>query len=237
MKRLTTLCLTTILSGLPIGAHAQFSVIDNANLARAVQQVDAWKKQYQQMLDQQAQLRQQFAALTGSRGLGNFASNPLLQATVPADLLQIMGALQSKGAAGLSDAARQIRAQSKIYDCENRTGDARTLCERLLNNVAQQQALLQSALAMTSVRRQQIQTLQEHINATSDPKSIAELQARLQAENTQVSNDANRLLLMRSLGDAAERAAEQALREKALRSLSLHSDGSDTFHYAPKFEH
>lgn len=212
-------------------AHAQFAVIDFANLTQALQQVTAWQKQFQQMTEQQSQLKQQYAAATGSRGLGNYASDPRLQATVPADVLQLYDALQRQGAAGLSSGARALREQSKIYDCDQRQGEDLLNCQRLLNGLAQHQALLRNALRLTSERAAQVQTLQQTINSTSDPKSIAELQARLQAEAIQVNNDANRLQLMQHLAEAADRAAEQAVRETTLRSLSRHDNGSASFRY------
>ncbi|WP_373987803.1 P-type DNA transfer protein VirB5 [Duganella sp. BuS-21] len=214
-------------------AHAQFAVIDVANLTQAIKEVEAWAKQYKQMSDQHKQLQQEYASITGSRGLGNFSNNPLLQGTVPPELLQIYGAMQNQGAQGLTGAAKAIREKLKIYNCEDRKGTDRITCEQLLNNLSQQQALLQQALTLTGIRTTQIQALQDKINATSDPKSIAELQARLQAETTQVANDANRLLLMRSLSDAADRAAEQSVREKYLHSLSLHTDGTESFKFVP----
>ncbi|NVM77463.1 type IV secretion system protein VirB5 [Duganella sp. SG902] len=215
-------------------AHAQFAVIDVANLTQALQQVSAWQKQFQQMNEQKNQLQQQYRAATGNRGLGDFADDPRLRAIVPSELQQLYDALQSSGSAGLSASASAIRGKSKIYDCENLKGSEQISCQRLLNMLAQHQALLASALNMTSSRSAQIQTLQARINATDDPKSIAELQARLQAENIQVNNDANRLQLMRSIAEAADRAAEQAAREKLLLSLSRHNDGSDSFHFVIK---
>lgn len=231
--KLRSLMIASVIVFMHGAANAQFAVIDVAGLTQAIKQVEAWEKQYKQMTEQQNQLKHQLNAATGSRGLGGLSSNPLLQGTVPSDLPEMYKALQSRGWSGLSTAGQAIRLQSKIYNCENRSGEALITCQRLLNNGAQQQALLQQALALTTARSAQIQTLQQHINATSDPKSIAELQARLQVETTQVGNDANRLVLMQGLAAAADRSAEQAMREKVLHSLSLNTNGSETFHFVP----
>lgn len=236
MKARPTILLLALLAACHLPAQAQFAVIDVANLTQALQQVMAWQKQYQQMNDQKSQLQQQYAAATGNRGLGSYADDPSLRALVPADLQQLYENLRTKGAAGLSANARTLREQARIYNCDDIKGADQTNCQRLLNNLAQYQALLANALTISSARTTQIQRLQQAINTTDDPKSIAELQARLQAENVQVGNDANRLLLMRSMAETADRAAEQALREKTLLSLSRHSDGSDTFHYTLKPE-
>lgn len=213
--------------------HAGILVLDTANLAQAMEQVAAWKKQYTQMMEQQEQLRQHYAAITGSRGLGSIANNPLLQAVVPADILKTYSEVQNLGAKGLTAQARTLRNLIKIYDCEERSGPDKLNCQRLLNNNAQLQALTQNAMSLVNQRTTQIQALQDQINTTGDAKAIAELQARLQVEATQVGNDANRLMLMHSMSEAADRAAEQAIREKTMKNLSLHGDGSDTFTYVP----
>jgi type IV secretion system protein VirB5 len=226
---LKTLLLCAML--VPATSRAQFAVIDIANLQQALQQVSAWQKQYQQMAEQQGQLKQQYSAITGSRGLGNYASDPRLLATVPNDLLRIYDALQNQGASGLTGGARAIRDKARIYDCGRQTAADLRSCERLLSGLAQHLSLLQESLALTTRRGAQVQALQDKINTTTDAKSIAELQARLQAENLQINNDANRLALMHSLADANERAAEQAVRESTLRSLSRNDNGSASFRF------
>jgi type IV secretion system protein VirB5 len=214
-------------------AEAQMMVLDGANLVQSMNQVAAWKKQYDQMLQQQEQLRAQHAAMTGNRGIGALANNPLLRQVVPDNVLQTYQAIQSNGAVSLTPAARALRNSSRLYDCEGRTGDDWRTCQAWLNNAAQQQAYQQNATAMLDQRFIQIESLQKQINATSDPKSIAELQARLQVEATQVANDANRLMILQSMSASADRAAQQAIKERELRNLSLTGDGSDTFVYKP----
>jgi type IV secretion system protein VirB5 len=213
--------------------QAQFAVIDVANLAQAIMQINAWKQQYEQMANQYSQLRKQYDAMTGSRNLGNIASNPALQAVVPADVAGVYAAIQARGAAAMTPSAQALRNRTKIYDCENRRDEDLISCQALLNNNAQQQALDQAALSLVDQRVGQIQSLQNQISATSDVKAIGELQARLQAEATQVGNDANRLMLMKMLADTAARSAQQAIKERELKNLSLTSDGSDTFVYVP----
>jgi len=107
-----------------------------------------------------------------------------------------------------------------IYNCEDRTGQSKVACETLLNLPSQSMAYDQNALSLTQQRVAQIQSLQSQINSTQDPKAIAELQARIQAENVQVSNDANRIAVMQSMAAAQQRAAEQAQNERVLKMLS-----------------
>jgi type IV secretion system protein VirB5 len=233
MKHYMSAALTAGLSLICNFASAQMLVLDGANLSQAVSQVASWKKQYDQMLQQHEQLRAQHAAMTGNRGLGSVASNPLLRQVVPDNVLQTYDAIQSSGGMAMTPAARAIRSKNRIYDCEGRTGEDRRTCQAWLNNNAQQLAYQQNALVMLDQRFRQIESLQGQISNTTDPKSIAELQARLQVEATQVANDGNRLLILQSMSASAERASQQAIRERQMKNMALTSDGTDTFVYKP----
>ncbi len=234
MKRIIPMLLFAATYSTSNMANASMPVIDVANLVQAINQVNAWKIQYAQMLQQVQQLQKQLQSTTGGRGLGNVANNRALQTTVPFEALKVYGDPHALGSnADMTPPAQAIRNASKIYDCENRTGDDLARCHRLLNNTAQLQAFSQNALTLINQRVDQIQALQDQIDATSDSKAISELQARLQAENTQVSNDANRLMLLRTLAEAADRSSQQAIKEREMQTLSLTSDGSETFVYHP----
>jgi type IV secretion system protein VirB5 len=232
--KLRPIVIACLLSVSAIGAvQASLPVIDVANLTQAMNQVNAWKQQYEQMAHQYAQLQQQYAAMTGTRNLGNIANNPALQAVIPPDVANLYTSIQQIGSGGMTPLAQSIRGRTKIYDCEGRAGTDLVGCQALLNNAAQLQALSQNAMSVVNQRVAQIQSLQNQINATNDAKAIAELQARLQAENTQVSNDANRLAVMKTLAETADRSAQQSIKERELKSLSLASDGTETFVYVP----
>lgn len=223
-------CLSILAPGI---IHAQAPVFDVKNFQQSLQQVAAWKKQYNQMLQQHQQLVAQQRSMTGNRGLGHIADDPRLRAVVPHDIAKTYDSIRGKGAGSLTSAAQSIRAATQIYTCADRTGQDRSTCEASLNITSQTQAFQQQAMQLLTQRRTQIQTLQAQINATNDPKSTAELQARLQVEAAQVSNDANRLSIMHAMASSADRAAQQALKERELHNLSLKSDGTDTFVYKP----
>ena len=220
MKKLLTSLAFILLTLCTNVAHAGIPVIDAANLAQAIQQVMAWAQQYQQMASQIQQMQQQYASLTGSRGLGDILNNPLLQGVVPADVAQIYSGINSGGFNNLTSAAQTLRSTTMVYNCENVTGDTKNAYEASLNGNAQSQAYQQNALQLITQRVQQIQSLQSQINGTPDPKAIAELQARIAAENTQVTNDANRIAVMQAIAQSQQQAAQQALRERTMKMLS-----------------
>ena len=223
-------------------AHAGIPVIDVASLAESIQQVLAWgqqygqmSQQYQQMLQQYQQQIQQYQALTGTRNLGNILNNPSLQQAVPGgtQLMSSYSSINSNGFSGLSNSAQSLRSATAIYDCSGRVGQALQLCQASLVTNSQNTVNYQSALDLMSQRTTQIQSLQSNISATDDPKAIAEMQARLVAENAQVGNDANRIALMRALADSQDRALAQQGRERELRSLHNPSSVLDTWTYVP----
>ena len=220
-------------------AHAGIPVIDvtsvaiqQTQLVQAIQQVAAWVQQYQQMVAEYQQLQQQYSAVTGVRGLGDILNNPELQGVVPPDVAQVFSALNSGGFSSLTSAAQTLRRAAMIYNCEDLTGSAQISCQAVLNSISQSQAYQQNALSLITQRVSQIQSLQSQINNTQDPKAIAELQARIAAENTQVANDANRIAVMQALAASQKQAADQTLKENSLKRLSANTPSSfENFSY------
>ena len=89
MKKLT---LSLIVAGglsLSSVAFAQIPVTDGASIAQQVaaqvETIAKWKMQYDQMMSQIEQAKQQYESLTGSRGLGNIMNNPALRDYLPGD--------------------------------------------------------------------------------------------------------------------------------------------------------
>lgn len=226
-------CLAVPLALYASGVHAQMPVFDAANVRQSIHQVEAWRKQYDQMMQQHRQLEAQYGALTGTRNYGMVVNNPQLRAIVPDTAARTLDAVRANGTTAMTPAAQAIRAMGRVYDCQNLKGQNRSMCQALLNTTAQTQAFQQNALAGLGARITQLQLLQSQINTTADPKAIGELQARIQVEAAQVSNDTNRLMIMNAMAESAHRSNQQMLKEQELKNLSLSSDGTDTFVYKP----
>ena len=195
-------------------------VYDPSNYLQAVKQVQAWEQQYQQMAQGLAkaeatfqQVKSQVDALTGVRGFGNLLNNPLLRNVVPADLSKTLADLNASGA--LSGKALSIRNGTAVYTCNDiKNAAAKVSCQALLGQTAQAQAYQQDAMALLNQRTTQIDELRAQINATQDPKAIAELQARLEAEQAQVGNDQNKIALANAMIQANAQAAAQTEQER-----------------------
>jgi type IV secretion system protein VirB5 len=215
-------------------ANAGIPVIDGANLANSIQQVIAWGQQYQQMVSQIQQTQQQYSSLTGIRGFGDIANNAALKNIIKNDLVTTYGSIKSSGYSGLSTDAKSIRDANVIYNCGDLSGDDKKQCEAALNINSQIIANQQNALTMSQQRTSQIESLQSQINTTQDPKAIAELQARLQVESVQVANDANKIATANALAESQRKAAEQAIIESQMKTLSANGTPvSSTFKYTP----
>ena len=235
MNRIRKFILTALVSLGALGgqsAHAGVPVIDAANLVQAIEQVLAWDQQYNQMMSQINGITSQVNAITGSRNLGDILNNPALQGVVPSGLGTLYNDISRGGFANLSSAAKTLRDGTAIYKCEDQTGTFATNCQAALSMNSQQQADMQNVLQLVSQRTSQIQTLQNSINATADPIAVAQIQARIAAENTQVTNDVNRVAVAKTLGDLQKDQANQTLREQTLVQLKATAPATD-FVYTP----
>ena len=104
-KSFVAFVFASLLSWVPMRAHAGIPVIDAANLAQAVQEVLAWAQQYQQMVQQLQQQRQQISAITGGRGMENvLPMSNLARNYLPPDYAQVAQVLNGTSStyAGLS---------------------------------------------------------------------------------------------------------------------------------------
>jgi len=211
--------------------HAQIPVTDRTSIATQVkQQIETmlkWKLQYDQMVSQINQMRQQYdqmkqqyTALTGARGLGDILNNPALREYLPEDWQEVYDTVKNSGYAGLKGQARSIYEENKIYDaCAHLTNnEVRLACEAQAVRGAQGKASALAAYDKTKDRFQQIDQLMKHINTTQDPKSIAELQGRIAAEQAMIQNEQTKLQLYKMVSEAEAQIQDQRERELIAKS-------------------
>lgn len=207
-------------------------VIDSANLVQSVLQALAWIQQLQQMQQQILQAQQQISAITGSRNMGSLLNNLTMAGVVPSDVNAVYQAIRSGGVYGLTAAAQIIRNNRMLYNCEGKTGDALRICQNMLNQTPQSQAYYANTYQMLEGRMHQIKALMDRLNTTDDEKASLDLNGRIAAEQAQVSNDTNRIMTMKALIEAEDKAAQQEQHERVLKMLAPGT--SRTFdHMAP----
>jgi P-type DNA transfer protein virB5 len=198
----TSILFSSVVSagGIPTFSATEF--------AQAVQQVAELKKQYDQ-------LKEQFKAITGSRGLGNILTSTGLKSALPQDWQKVYDAIRTGGYKGLDGAAKAIVDASKLVEkCKpyKDGSEQQRTCQNAAVRTAQTQSNIQQALENTDKRLTNLSQLAKKINETKDPKAVQELIARIGVEQAAIQNEQTRLQLFMKLADEQERTAQQEAR-------------------------
>ncbi|MEJ2791000.1 MULTISPECIES: P-type DNA transfer protein VirB5 [unclassified Pseudoxanthomonas] len=201
-------------SGVPVidtASIAQGQANQAESIAKAIEQID-------QLKGQLAQMKRQYSAVTGSRALGEIANDPSFKQYLPEQWKKVYDQVANGGYKGLSGHARAIREGSSLYDACSRHREAeKALCERAAAKGAIDKAFALDAYDKAASRWDQIAALMKSINRTTDPKAIAELQARIQTEQAALQNEQTKLDLYRLVADAESKLIEQQIVERNAR--------------------
>jgi len=174
-----------------------------ANIAKFIEMINHHKRQIEQ-------LKEEYEALTGSRGLGMILNDPAFRSALPDEWKEVYDGILEGGYAGLSDSARSILEASGLLDaCESISDAAKAICERQVAKVAQDKANTMAAFDNAQERWDQIQALMGEINETTDPKAISELQARINAEQAAIQNEQTKLQMFTMAAQIENRVMEQ----------------------------
>lgn len=204
-------------------SHAQgIPVFDAANYANMIQTITAWQQQIAAMKQQYDQAMTQYQALTGIRGYGNLLSNPTLQQFLPSDVRNLYTAVNSKNPwITLNTSAQAARNAKTIFSCDSvPAGIPRNTCLSSLNKNFADQDLFQQSYNQTLEQDKKINELMSQINFTQDPKAIAELQARLAAEQSIQQNAMLKLEIATQLAKTQTKLIEQEKNEYLQSALS-----------------
>jgi type IV secretion system protein VirB5 len=184
------------------GASAQMAVIDVSALAQQIQLVIDDAQKIAALEAQLQEAKRTVASLTGVRGLAAALNSPALQNYLPPQAYRLADQVVTRGYAGLSDLARRSRDAQMVYNCAELAGTAQTRCQALLAQPYQQRALLQQAVDKAAGRLAQITALMQQAAATTDPKAIAEMQARIGAEDAMLAHERSQIELNLGISQA-----------------------------------
>ncbi|MGC5887267.1 P-type DNA transfer protein VirB5 [Ralstonia pseudosolanacearum] len=200
----SALCFST-------ASAAGIPVLDVSNLGQAILMVQNLKAQIDQ-------LRSQYDALTGNRGLGMILNNSMLRSYLPDQWQSVYDQVRGGSLQGISNAALQIsRAEGLLGDSQT-TGQ-----KRYFEVIAANKAMAIEAYNATLGRLNNIQALMQQSNLTQDPAAKADLQNRWAAEYTMVQNEQTRLNLMAQLQQTELRLAEEQ-RHREFKNSFLRTD-------------
>lgn len=202
-------------------------VVDGASLIdRAIKHAEVLAKYSEQIAMLKSQLeeaRRRYEAITGTRNLGDILNNPDIRRALPEDVRAILGH-------PTLDNDEVLRRTEEIMKEERPSGDynkdLQALDKRSDDLAYRSKALLQRAQTGTTARIKQLDQLQGQINRATDPKAIADLQARLLVEQANIQADQIRAdQLSRQIQAErelialqAEKLAAQSFSAKAIRA-------------------
>lgn len=220
---LVAMCVLVVMPVQP--SRAAFPVIDIASIAQLIKQVNYWKQQISGMTNQFNQLKQTYAAMTGSRGMQNLLGlTPQMRNYLPPDWQSLMSVVQATGGgySGLSAKAKQILNANAILtatDLSRLSPAHRQIIEDGRNAAAMLQVMSQTAYGETSTRFGALQQLISSIGSATDAKAIADLQGRIEAEQTMLQNESTKLETLRQSAEGAALAREQRALEQRVRGI------------------
>ena len=191
------------------------------NYAQAIQRLSQLRENWTQLRNQYEQQLKTYAGQFGNAALGNLLNDPALDNYLPANWQENMASLPTKGFQALSSSAQSVINQYGLNPTQNVDGNTQLSpnysteqginAQAQFGNLATAQVHALAAYSKAVQRETQIQNLKKAINNTQNPKEIAELNARIVAENGEVKNAATQL----QLAQAAQAAQQQLLQAQA----------------------
>lgn len=205
-----------------MSVQADMPVIDFTAAANAIQEIQAWGQQAQQMQQQIQTLQQQlqqvqqlYMSVTGGpntlKNLSSLGNNATLYQYLPKDYQQI---LQS-GYAGW----QSVNQANQWVDigATGVSGNGLQAVTQRAMQISSNVGMMQSAYTSAAQRIANLQILLNQVDSTPDAKSIEDLQGRIQAEQTLLQNEQTRLQL---LGQIAELQRDQEIQKAQQAALA-----------------
>jgi len=177
-------------------------------------------QQITELRNQFTQLQNTYNSMTGNRGLGTLLNGAVDQAArryLPADGTQL-GQLSTGVVPGFGALQATInRYKSSVTSMSPTTFPVGSEAERALtariNSLATQQALGESAYSASAQRTSDLENMISTIGLTDDPKAVAEVNARIGAQQALIANEATKLQAMRYMQELDRQQNEQRSRE------------------------
>lgn len=218
-------CMTALVAALAVcpSVHAQLAVVDVGAITRLIAQLRTAEQQLSTTRDALREAQNTYASLTGTRGLERLAAGANRN-YLPSNWAQLSAAVSNAQSAygALSRDLQELTDANAVLSPAQLAAFApsdRAVHEAQRREVALLQALTRQALSATSQRFASLQQLIDAIAATRDPKSIAELNARIGAEQAMLANDASKLATLYQSAHAEQAATRLRVQERAISDV------------------
>ncbi len=194
------------------GAAGQgIPVIDQTAILKHIESIAQLKSQLDalhQQIEQAQQLYGSLNKLTDMADVASVLNDPAIRKALPSDFAAIEGLLKGEGIGVFKDSASKFLEGNSTYRTEADDFYAKELA-RVQNKNAGQMSLGQQIYDAATKRIDGIDQLREKISTASDAKEIADLQARLQAEQAFLQTDVLRMEGLRMVQQAQNQVDEQ----------------------------
>ena len=193
--------------------------VDVSAITQAVLQLQQLQQAYQTQLQQYNTAVNQLKNFTGNRGFGTLKYDLNLRNLIPQDVQSRLNSILS-GTGTLSNLGKQFFEKFELgRACEQLEGEPKEYCLRSQNYKAETAAALQQGQNTVAQRLQNIESLMSKINEAEDAKAIADLSARIQAE--QVALNASQFAEQFQQAQMAQqsKALEEAAKKKAFQEM------------------
>jgi type IV secretion system protein VirB5 len=208
----------------PTSYAQQTTILQQATqqVSKATEQIQRLDNQLRQMKDQFEQGKRHYEALTGNKNFGEVHHNKGLKKSFPEQWQGLYQATQRSLSAlkGLMDT---VKAEEKF------TGSIDDMQQHIEGRM-EQAAMVDKAVGLQAYegvqgRMKQVDNLMAEIKNTRDPKSIAELQARISIEQAYIQNEMTKLQLVSQLQRSEQQLIEQQKYRMSRRILNPKNTG------------
>ncbi len=210
--RLHGVLLSVVLMFAAEGASGQgIPVNDQAAIAKQIESIAQLKSQLDALNEQIGQAQQLYGSLNKLTDMADVAkvlNDPSIRRVLPSDFAAIEGLLKGNGTGVFGDSASRFLEGNSTYRTDADDFYAQEL-SRLQNKNAGQMSLGEQIYDAATKRIDGIDQLREKISTAGDAKEIADLQARLQAEQAFLQTDVLRMEGLRMVQQAQNQVDEQ----------------------------
>ena len=210
--RLHGVLLSAVLMLAAEGASGQgIPVNDQAAIAKQIESIAQLKSQLDALNEQIGQARQLYGSLNKLTDMADVAevlNDPAIRKALPSDFAAIEGLLKGNGTGVFGDSASRFLEGNSTYRTDADDFYAQEL-SRLQNKNAGQMSVGEQIYDAATKRIDGIDQLRGKISTAGDAKEIADLQARLQAEQAFLQTDVLRMEGLKMVQQAQNQVDEQ----------------------------
>ena len=186
-------------------------VIDQTAILKHIESIAQLKSQLDalhQQIEQAQQLYGSLNKLTDMADVARVLNDPTIRKALPSDFAAIEGLLKGNGLGVFGQSASKLLEGNSSYRTDADDFYAKEL-SRIQNRNAGQMSLGQQIYDAATKRIDGIDELREKISSAGDAKEIADLQARLQAEQAFLQTDVLRMEGLQMVQRAQAQVDEQ----------------------------